>query len=580
MIIKDLTDNPGLYPLTLGDAILKKSDWTLIKIVDYSPILKNYDNLRLNLVKTIATLENQYYPMSHRAFKDLKDILINHNNQLLIIRQFINKADQLLNQLFPEFQINRKKRGLADGLGTVVKFITGNLNAEDGERYEKLINKLSQTSDSHNNALIEQARILNDTLSTIKDLSDNQKFLNDNLNKIILENDEIKQLVATGPVKGIINESIQSLQLFIDIWLQLETALTFAQNQQLHMSLIDNNDLLLNLNEISNLLNNAPQHEGNPLTIPYPATLENLHLYESIITTKVYQKGKIFTFIFEVPLVSRYNTFQLTELIPFPIHMKDNQFRMIIPSYNTILFNTKNSVPIDINHCKATSVNEYFCLQKNHFEIPNHKLCETQLLAFIDNQTCTPYVFSLTSIKISQINPVTFLLSTPTKVTLDIKCTQQKYRQGIIGSKLINLTPDCSILVNHAEILFSMKTSSTKIIDLKLPNIGQLQIPESEHINITKIDLIPINTRNLINHQIELTNQQNKLNLINSPLSHSLSISSIVITIFIIVIILSTIVIIICKRNSFKEKLLKILRKEKLRENVPIQLDTLLQSKT
>lgn len=89
--IKNLKDNPGLYPLNLGNAILKESEWTLIKIIDYTPIIISYDTLRDNLMKTISTLENQNFFIEHRQAKNTEDIIINHNNLLLIIKQYIRK---------------------------------------------------------------------------------------------------------------------------------------------------------------------------------------------------------------------------------------------------------------------------------------------------------------------------------------------------------------------------------------------------------------------------------------------------------------------------------------------------------
>lgn len=117
--------------------------------------------------------------------------------------------------------------------------------------------------------------------------------------------------------------------------------------------------------------------------------------------------------------MSKTNQYQIIQLIPFPIFIENHQFRMIIPTYNTLLFNVKNSIPIEIDHCKLVTPDTYFCNQNNHFKIPNNKLCETQLLSFTENQTCTPYLFDLIDIKISQINSATWLITSPSKTILD-----------------------------------------------------------------------------------------------------------------------------------------------------------------
>ncbi|KAF5274145.1 hypothetical protein FQR65_LT04543 [Abscondita terminalis] len=464
--------------------------------------------LRNNLIKSIELLENKHYPLGNRRNVQIQDIFINHNNQLLILKQYIKKADRLLNQLFPKIQIDRQKRSLIEGLGTVIKFITGNLSADDGRRYESIISKLKHETETHKNILLEQAQILNDTISTVHDLSENQKLLNNNLNKIFLDNVKIHRILTEASTYSVIDESIQSLQLFINVWTELEIALTFAQKQQLHLSLIDNNELIQSLTQISESLNKLQPYNNKNLDLPYPPNYENLHLYESIITTKIYQKDNIFTFIFEIPLVKPFLEYQLIKLIPFPAYTKNNKFQMIIPSYNTILYNKEFSVPIEFNNCQITSINHYFCSHDNHFNIPNSKLCETQLLSFHENQTCEPYIFELITDKILQIDTASWLVSSPSKTILDIKCKNNIERKDIRETNLIHLTPDCSVLINHNELLFAMKSSSTKEIELKLPSVGELQIYKSKIINVSKMDLTSTNTQDLVKTKIKLNEQR------------------------------------------------------------------------
>ena len=52
----------------------------------------------------------------------------------------------------------RKRRGLIDGLGTVVKSITGNLDHEDAAKYEeeisKIKNRVKSVQDSQRKSLV------------------------------------------------------------------------------------------------------------------------------------------------------------------------------------------------------------------------------------------------------------------------------------------------------------------------------------------------------------------------------------------------------------------------------------------
>ncbi|KAF5302770.1 hypothetical protein FQA39_LY01950 [Lamprigera yunnana] len=116
---------------------------------------------------------------------------MNYENQLLLIEQYLDKADRLINQLFPEINVKRKfKRSLVDGLVDTINFITENLNAVDGKRCDELINKLKTSSNTQKLISLEQTQILNNTINTftsdINNLVKNQYLLNENLNKIIL----------------------------------------------------------------------------------------------------------------------------------------------------------------------------------------------------------------------------------------------------------------------------------------------------------------------------------------------------------------------------------------------------------
>lgn len=568
MTITDISDNPGLYPLTLGTAHIKESEWTLIKTIDYSPIINNYDTLKSNLLRTIEILGNKTFFIEHRQFKDSNDVMISHNNILLIISQYLEKSDRLIEQIFPENN-SRSKRGLVDGLGSIFKFLTGNLDASDGEKYENTITKLQKDSDIHNRILLEQTQILNDSINAIRTLKTNQDLLNANLNKIILQNDKINELIPTLSVRNVLNEAVFSLQLFINIWIELENALTFAQNQQMHMSLLDNTDLIQNLNQILNYLDEL---SDKSLTIPYPANNKYLHLYESIMITKVYQLNDKITFIFEIPLILKNKHYQLTQLIPFPIFISKNQYRMIIPTYNTLLFKIDESIPIDINLCKLVTLDTYFCHQNNHFKIPNDKLCETQLLSFSNNQTCKPYLFDLIDIKISQIDASTWLITTPSKGTLDIKCPNQNYRKDLIASQLVHLTPDCNVIINHNTLLFRIKTTTTKSINLRIHSIDKLNVDVTTHNNISKIDLVAINTQKLIADQIQTNKQQDKLDPVMNLNYHPMSIVSIAITVAFILLFLSFILYIVCKRNSLKTRFVKYIYSKNI--DAPIELAT------
>nr|CAI5837800.1 unnamed protein product [Callosobruchus analis] len=99
------------------------------------------------------------------------------------------KVDGKLNEIvpstyetFPSFSI-RIKRGLVNGLGSIFKTITGNLDAKDGERFESLISELQNNQNKISEAINSQR-----TLSV---------ELIDNFNKPISQS-QFKAVIPSG----------------------------------------------------------------------------------------------------------------------------------------------------------------------------------------------------------------------------------------------------------------------------------------------------------------------------------------------------------------------------------------------
>lgn len=117
----------------------------------------------------------------------------------------------------------KRKRGLVDGLGSVFKFLTGNLDAADGERYEKIISKLQSAKDLNTQILNEHTHIMNDTLNDLEILHSNQKMIKSKLEKIIITNEEMARTFHIFTVRNILHEALFSLQLFLILGVNYKT---------------------------------------------------------------------------------------------------------------------------------------------------------------------------------------------------------------------------------------------------------------------------------------------------------------------------------------------------------------------
>lgn len=130
--------------------------------------------------------------------------------------QFLNSC-QLLTSLenkvaLQVYQLNptslREKRGLINGLGTVVKFLTGNLDHNDAEKYDNAINMLSHQQGKIESLVSDQITLLQPAIDKFQKNTDILKR-----NHIILQS-RIKQLEKLTTISAGITD-VESL-LFIE----------------------------------------------------------------------------------------------------------------------------------------------------------------------------------------------------------------------------------------------------------------------------------------------------------------------------------------------------------------------------
>lgn len=73
----------------------------------------------------------------------------------------MNEIQKNINHLFLR---RRNKRGAIDGLGSIIKFITGDLDGEDGKRIEESIKVLKENQENLNHEMNTQASLMSKTI--------------------------------------------------------------------------------------------------------------------------------------------------------------------------------------------------------------------------------------------------------------------------------------------------------------------------------------------------------------------------------------------------------------------------------
>uniref|UniRef100_A0A6P7GY14 Uncharacterized protein LOC114348240 n=1 Tax=Diabrotica virgifera virgifera TaxID=50390 RepID=A0A6P7GY14_DIAVI len=177
----------------------------------------------------------------------------------------------------------RLKRGLVNGIGTIWKSITGNLDASDGEYFNKCINKINSDETQIENLLKNQISVTTSIIKTfntsIQKLQIDEETFNNDLKTIettLLDiNNDISFYQAQLQILDLC-ESLMESYVFLENYLNdILNSITFSRLQILHSSIISPIDLMEALKEISQSLQNN--------VLPLPTYMSNIAQYIDII---------------------------------------------------------------------------------------------------------------------------------------------------------------------------------------------------------------------------------------------------------------------------------------------------------
>ena len=265
----------------------------------------------------------------------------------------------------------RNRRGLINGLGSIIKFITGNLDASDCERYENIFEHIKNNEIKLQNQIDSQFSISSELMrefnSTIQDIN----FNNDQIKKKIAEFNDITQSNALrtniSSIKEVINHQQLLFSILLGILQDIENSVTFCKLGRIHPSIIGSHELLEELEKISTLYKNG---------LPWDLKQEHILEIESNIKLTCAIHEKEIVYFLEVPLTDR-NDYNLYYLRPIPSATETNDYVSVFPSVNYVLKSIKDNIVIPLTaNCESGTV---FICKKNILSNQNVK-CEQELI--------------------------------------------------------------------------------------------------------------------------------------------------------------------------------------------------------
>jgi len=493
-----MKDNPGLLPLKLGNAQNAIDSWSFVQIFDITSLIENFYNLQGQYVRIKNAFEN-----NTQITDSYKKAFINSYNIATFLQ---NRILEQINQLNPIVN-NRKKRGLINAIGSIIKTITGNLDQEDAEKYEKAIEKLSTNQSRLKTSVKDQITLFQKAIDVFKasmqNLTQNQLLLKSRIDHI---EDVFYALEAQAIgtyyffyTEMVISQLTTEFQAIYDIFERIETAITFSKMNILHNSIIQPNELLNEIQYISKYLTTTK--------LPFEPNKVNILMFEKISRIKSYSSENKIIFIIEIPTVES-QMYNFYHLYPMPV-MKDNSYQLIIPKSKYLMINEQNHFFSNEN-CFEIIPEEFICHEAITVKSQEKSPCEVQLLKMMTNvSNCQPIPVEITDIKIQKVELNKWIIVSPDHTVAVQKCGKTSENIPLKGSYLVELNPDCVVKIKDF-LLQNLKNNKNKFKQITLPSIdySKPNYNLASKFSAFKLDDVNLNELQPIKEALEAKKQE------------------------------------------------------------------------
>lgn len=369
---------------------------------------------------------------------------------------------------------NRHRRGLIDGLGSIIKSITGNLDVNDAIKFE---NEIKNTRITLNKNALNLKKTLSLTTDFMKNYERNLDHIQNNQKEIYRLIDrystQANELEARVETIHIFDEIERSFQQLYDRLESLENAITFSHLGKLHPSIIDSAYLIEELIYVQNDINSK---------LAFAPNIKHIHLWEKAIEVKAYSTNDTITFILEIPLVANqpYNLLHL-----YSIPTDDNS--ILIPK-NPILILGNDEFAYPHEPCTEIEDNNVICKHLEWQKLQLSDDCIAQLIQHQEPHNCTYATAKFTDKLIQQIEENSWIVIMKQEEVIKTTCDNDVQYQRSKGAFLITIDNNCKIQVME-------KTLSTheKYINIKetipLPRAHQTPKATKMKINLEDLEL-------------------------------------------------------------------------------------------
>lgn len=475
--LESLDEGPGLLPFNLGQARLITHYHSFLQYIELTDIEYRLDSVMTQLDYFQTKLDNQTFV--------LYELQINHLSYKLA------KIRSQLKTLEP----NRSKRGLVDGLGSVIKSITGNLDHTDAQTYNNAIRILENNNDKILSELNEHISLNKVWMSRYSDILSkivsNQEKINSTLGLLLDEKatatNDLIRFAKFAQLLTIISDNTDDLFLEIN---RIEDTLAFIRASSTHHS-------MLSIDTLGNMTNRLKTIYGSDQLLD-----ADLREYYAIIKPGYYYTDKRIVIIFKVPVISP-DKFELYRLAIVP----NKYMYTFIPPYP---FTATNGKVFKYIEAECPKFNRYHLCEEgvNYQPTRGHLDC---IQGLIYNQSlgksCLPTKLTLTKEAMEQLDDRRYTLTFPQPTRTELQCERQEFI-SLHGSYLATIPQKCLLRTEQFTIINTndhIKGQPLKITEIPMNlNIIEESIPHLKLNSLHLKSLHEIEDKILMQHPVQI----------------------------------------------------------------------------
>lgn len=393
----------------------------------------------------------------------------------LQIEYVTQKIDKILVQL-KSLEPTRMERGLINGLGTIIKSITGNLDHSDAVSFNNAI----QLSRNNENKLVSELNShislnkewMSQFSSTLTKLIDNQSRLNSTM-ELLIDSNAFREssLIKYAKFAQLLDIISRNTEDLMDELFRIENSLAFIRASTTHHSMIDIGVLKIMLDVMKKTYNNNQVLD-----------LE-LREYYDIIKPGYYYTEKKIVIIFRFPVFSNiiFNLYKLS-IVPNKNH------QALIPSYPFIATSEMTFVYMEAECPKVR--NWFLCEKGTHHQVRTKPDCIQQLIINQALQeSCRFTNVSISREAMEKLDDQHYVLYLPAPARVQLSCERDDFN-SLQGSYLATIPPGCHLRTTAFTITNEnneLKGQPLKL--MKIPYDVEKQTVNSNHVTLNSISL-------------------------------------------------------------------------------------------